>query len=116
MHFVIQIRKALGAFLAANFLVFWAIPIFAQGYIYHKFLHRFLRQIYNRVDGSSRLRCFAGQHIYSKAVHVDYFAQAVLFMGGFIVSLGTVIAWQVSTGSLPWWLVAFYYFAWVGGP
>jgi hypothetical protein len=31
-----------------------------------------------------------------------------------ILSLGFVFYWQIAHGSLPWWLIAAYFFAWVG--
>lgn len=107
-------RKTLGCLLTLNFLVFWAIPIYLQGWAYKSVLHRFIRPIYDLVDMSPRLRKFAFRYIYSEEYLVDYFATAVFFMAGLLVSLIVVFSWQISFGTLPWWLIAAYYFSWVG--
>lgn len=111
---VITVRKTLGFLLTVNFLVFWSGPIFLQGWTYKSFLHRFLRPIYDLLDKSPRLRKFAFQYIYCEEYRVDYFATAIFFLAGLLVSLVVVFSWQIYFGTLPWWLIAAYYFCWVG--
>ncbi len=113
-HIVIAARKTLGFLLTINFLVFWAVPIFLQGWVYKSFLRRFIHPIYNLVDKSARLRKFAFRYVYREQFLVDYFATAVFFLAGFLISLTVVFSWQISFGSLPWWLIAMYFFWWVG--
>ncbi len=111
---IVRIRKALGFVLTLNFLAFWAIPIVAQGQAFKVALHHVLRPIYNRVDRNPALRRFAAAYVYRKPVHVDYFATALFFTAGALLALGTLFYVQITTGGLPWWLVAVYFFAWVG--
>ena len=73
-----------------------------------------MRPVFSVLDRSATLRRFAARRVYRRAVHVDYFASALLFLVGLAIALGVVFTWQVRFGALPWWLVAAYYFAWVG--
>ena len=111
---VTGMRRALGLLLAVNFAVLWLVPIIVQGQLYRRFLDRLLKPIHDVVDQSTIIRAFAFKTIYRMPYAVDYFATAVFFLAGFAVSLTTVFAWQVANGSLPWWLIAVYYFLWVG--
>ena len=111
---VIATRKVLGFVLTLNFLVLWALPIFLQGWAYNSFLHRFMRPIHDLADRSVRLRRFAFRYIYCEKYLVDYFASAVFFLIGFLASLTLVFYWQTTFGVLPWWVIAIYYFCWVG--
>ena len=111
---IIAVRKTLGFLLTVNFLVFWSGPVFLQGWTYNSFLHRFIRPIYDLIDKSPRLRKFAFRNIYCEQHLVDYFATAIFFLAGLLVSLVVVFSWQIYFGALPWWLIAAYYFAWVG--
>lgn len=113
-HLIVTVRKTLGFILTANFLVFWSVPVFLQGWAYRSFLSRFVRPVYDLVDKSPRLRKFAFRYIYSEEYLVDYFATAIFFLAGFLVSLVVVFSWQIYFGTLPWWLIAAYYFSWVG--
>ena len=95
-------------------VAFWLLPIALQGQAFKLGLHRVLRPIYRRVDGSEALRGFASRWIYARPVHVDYFATALFMLTSTALALGLVCYWQVTRGSLPLWLIALYYFAWVG--
>ena len=110
----VGLRTALGTLLALNFVVLWAGPIVIQGQLYRWGLHRVLRPIHRALDGSRALRSFATKHIYRHPLHVDYFATALLFAFWFLLPLGAVIALQVTTKSLPWYVILMYYFVWVG--
>lgn len=114
IRWLIAIRKFLGTLLTLNFAVFWAVPVISQGQLFRRDLGRRLRPAYALLDKSAALRRFAARHVYRKEVHTDYFAAAVLSLISTAVGLGTLFAWQIATGSLPWWLVALYYFLWVG--
>lgn len=114
MRWLVRIRKVLGTLLTLNYAVLWAAPVVIQGQSFRHGLDRILRPIYRRVDGSSALRRFAVKYVYRRPLHADYFASGVLLTVGMAVSLGALFAWQIAFGSLPWWLVAIYYFAWVG--
>ena len=107
-------RRFLGALLTLNFAVLWAGPIFVQGRLFHAGLRRVLRPIYFFLDRSEKLRRFAARHVYRKPVHVDYFARAILHLLGVATGLAVVFFWQIRFGALTWWLVAAYYFWWVG--
>jgi hypothetical protein len=113
-RWLVKLRKALGFALTLNFMAFWAIPIASQGQAFKLALHKVLRPIYALIDQNPKIRRFAAEHVYRKPVHVDYFATAIFFVAGTVISLATLFYWQISHGSLPWWLVAVYFFAWVG--
>ena len=114
MHFLVGIRKVLGTLLTLNFAVLWAAPVIIQGQSFRRGLGRVLRPVYQLVDGLPALRSFAARFVYRRPVHVDYFAAAVLLAGSTLVLLSVLFATQIAFGSLPWWLVAVYYFLWVG--
>lgn len=114
VRLLVALRESLGVLLTLNFAVCWAAPVLVQGRLFHLGLHRLLRPVHAAADRSSTLRRFAARHVYRRAVHVDYFVTAMFLTTGTAIALGTVFAWQISFGSLPWWLVAAYYFAWVG--
>lgn len=85
-----------------------------QGQLFRRFLQRWIRPVYNAVDRSTVLRAFAARHIYREPSRVDYFATAIFLLASTLVSLTMVFTWQIENGYLPWWLVAAYYFLWVG--
>lgn len=114
IRLVIALRKLLGMALTLNFALFWALPITLQGHIFHRGLHRLMRPVFRLLDRSAALRRIAVRHVYRRPVHADYFATALLLSAGTATSLAAVFAWQISSGGLPWWLLAAYYFAWVG--
>jgi hypothetical protein len=113
-RFVVKLRKALGLALTVNFLLFWAVPIYVMGESFNRFLHHLLRPIYDRVDRNEKIRAFAREHVYRKEVHTDYFATALFFTAGTLIALTTLFTVQIATGGLPWWLIAAYFFSWVG--
>ena len=110
----IAARRTFGFLLTINFMVFWLTPIMVQGQLFRRFLKRWIRPVYDAVDRSAPLRAFAARHIYREPWQVDYFATAVFLLASTAVSLTMVFAWQIANGYLPWWLVAAYYFLWVG--
>ena len=114
IRFLLALRRFLGGLLVLNFAVFWAIPIIVQGRLFHAGLHRFLRPCHRLLDRSVPLRRIAEKHVYRRAVHADYFASAIFLMIGMVLSLAVVFTWQIMFGELPWWLLAVYYFMWVG--
>jgi hypothetical protein len=111
---VVRLRRAAGILLTINFAVFWALPIALQGQAFKLGLQRVLVPIYNWIDRSEAIRGFAGRWIYKRPEHVDYFARAILLLLSTSISLGVVVYWQIAHGSLPFWLIVLYYFAWVG--
>ncbi len=113
IRFRVWIKKVLGTLLAVNFLCLWAAPIIIQGQLYRRGVDRLVRPIYCLVD-SPALRRFASRHIYREAARVDYIAAAVLLLVSMSVILGVLFAWQIMFGTLPWWLIAVYYFIWAG--
>ena len=110
----VRLRWAFGALLTLNFALFWAVPIVIQGRAYKLGLRRVLAPIYERIDGSPRVRRFAARWIYKRPVHVDYFARTLLLLVSTVIAFGVVTWWQVSHGSLPIGLIFLYYLAWVG--
>ena len=60
------------------------------------------------------VRNFGADYIYSKAEYADFFSTSILLIFNSFISLGFVFYWQLSRGSLPFWLVYAYYFSWVG--
>ena len=114
IRLIVALRRFLGIVLTLNFAVFWAAPVVIQGQLFHMGLHRIVRSVFAPLGRSAVLRLFAAEHVYQKVVHVDYFPTAICLTVGAASSLGLVFAWQVLFGALPWWLVAAYYFAWVG--
>lgn len=113
-HLLVRLRWAFGALLTLNFAGFWALPIFIQGRSFKLRLNRLLRPIYDRIDGSPRLRSFAARCVYQRPVHVDYFARALLLLVSAVISLSVVTWYQIAHGFLPFWLIFLYYLAWVG--
>ena len=114
VRWLVGVRKGLGTLLALNFALLWAAPVLIQGQSFRHGLDRILRPLYRRIDGSSAWRRFAVNHVYRRPVHADYFASAVLMIGSLGLLIGIAFAWQIAYGSLTWWLVLIYYFAWVG--
>eukprot|EP01041_Mallomonas_annulata_P009353 gene9353-19404_t len=107
-------RFCVGVALSLNFCFFWAIPILLQGLLWKPVMSRIMLPLYNIIDTNTILRKFAGDYIYSKPLYTDFFAISAITIVTSISSFGTVLYWQLTTGSLPWWLVSLYYFAWVG--
>ena len=110
----IKARWAVGLLLTANFVIFWAPPILVQGQCYRRVLRRFLEPVYDWIDQMPAVRRFAERWIYQRPMHADYFLRAFFLIVSTAIAFGTVTWWQVSHGSLPFWLVFLYYLAWVG--
>lgn len=104
-----------GLFLSFNFLLFWAIPVAAMGALYrHTFLKNLIQPIYLYLEGHPKIRKFASDNIYSNPDHADFFILLVLLSISTTISTSTMFYVQLTTGSLPAWLIALYYFSWVG--
>ena len=107
-------RRLLGSLVALNFAIVWVIPVIVQGQSFRRGLAPPLRVVYGFINRSPVLRRVAERVVYRQDVHADYFAAAILLLITMIILLSTLFAWQIAFGSLPWWLVAIYYFAWIG--
>ena len=114
VRLLIALRRFLGTLLTFNFAVLWAAPVIIQGQLFRRGLGSALRPVHRLLDASPALRRFAARHVYRRPVHVDYFASAILVTAGTATALSVLFGWQIAFRSLPWWLVAIYYFLWVG--
>ena len=112
--FAVRLRRAFGVLLTVNFAVFWALPILVQGRLYRAGLRRVLDPIYDWIDGAPGVRRFAEGCVYQRPVYADYFVRAMFLGLSTTIGLGVVTWWQVTHGSLPFWLIFVYYLAWVG--
>ena len=114
-HIMIRIIPMfVGILLSLNFVLFWAIPIAGMGLMWKHALKKYLLPIYDYIDQHKGLRAFATRNIYSKPQHADFFAITLLIVFNSIFSIGVLFYWQLSTGTLPLWLVGIYFCAWVG--
>jgi hypothetical protein len=103
-----------GSAMSINFVIFWALPIAGMGGLWKTAIQRVILPIVLYLDKSCVLRNFAKDYIYTKPEHSDFFLTSLLIMINCTLSLGTVFYWQLSTGTLPAWLIAVYYCSWVG--
>ena len=103
-----------GLAMSINFAICWAIPIMGMGGLWNSFIKQYLLPIITFLDSSTTLRSFAKEYVYTKPEHSDFFLTSALIIINCIISLGTVFYWQLSTGSLPYWLIFAYYCSWVG--
>ena len=103
-----------GLTMSVNFMLVWAIPIMGMGGVWKSVVKRFLLPLITALDQSPLLRNFAKKYIYTKPEHADFFLTSFLVIVNSIVSLSTVLYWQLTTGSLPYWLIFAYYCSWVG--
>lgn len=103
-----------GLTMSINFMLVWAVPIMGMGGIWKSVVKRFLLPIITAMDQSPSLRNFAKKHIYTKPEHADFFLTSFLVIVNSIVSISTVLYWQLTTGTLPYWLIFAYYCSWVG--
>ena len=113
-RWLVRVRRILGTVLTLNFAALWAAPVIIQGQSFRHGLGRVLRPLYRLADESPAWRRFAVRHVYRRESDAAYFAAAVLSAVGTVVFFGVMLAWQMAFGALPWWLVAIYYFLWVG--
>lgn len=100
--------------MTVNFILFWAVPIAGMGLLWKHALKFFLQPVYDAMDNHKGLRSFATKYIYAKPEYADFFAISILLVVNSALTVGLLFYWQLSTGHLPWWLVAFYYCSWVG--
>mmetsp|Transcript_22181 Transcript_22181/g.32275 ORF Transcript_22181/g.32275 Transcript_22181/m.32275 type:complete len:429 (-) Transcript_22181:163-1449(-) len=107
-------RIICGLLFTVNFVIFWSIPIVVQGLLWKHVLCKVLLPVYTFLDNNKYIRTFAGNYIYTNPKHADFFVSSVILLLNSSVSIGCVFYWQLKTGCLPWWLIAMYYFSWVG--
>lgn len=100
--------------MSLNFVLFWSMPIAIQGILYKHCLVHVLKPLYDIMDQNKLLRGFAENYIYTNPKHADFFAISMLLVVNYSIAIGFVFYWQLSRGELPYWLIAAYYFAWVG--
>jgi hypothetical protein len=103
-----------GSLMTLNFAIFWAIPIMGMGAVYKNVLKPYLYPIYYFLDSNSILRSFAANFIYVKPEHADFFAMSILTLLSCLISIPFVFYWQLTYGSLPFYIIALYYCSWVG--
>lgn len=103
-----------GLLMSINFLVIWAVPIMGMGSLYKQLLKPALKPLYDAIDTSSFLRWFATNYVYTKPEHADFFAMSLLTIINCCISIPIIFYWQLTTGSLPAWLIFVYYCSWVG--
>jgi ABC-type multidrug transport system permease subunit len=77
-------------------------------------LRGILLPIYNSLDKNTFIRYVAETYVYTNPRHADFFVTSVLGLLNASASIGLIFYWQLKYGSLPWWLIAAYYFSWVG--
>jgi hypothetical protein len=70
--------------------------------------------IYDYFDNHKFIRYVAETYVYTNPRHADFFVTSVLGLINASASIGIIFYWQLKHGSLPWWLIAAYYFSWVG--
>jgi hypothetical protein len=103
-----------GLTMSVNFMLVWAVPIMGMGGVWKSVVKRFSLPIITAMDQSPLLRNFAKKYIYTKPEHADFFLTSFLVIANSIISLSTVLYWQLTTGTLPYWLIFAYYCSWVG--
>lgn len=104
-----------GAALTINFLLFWAIPVAGMGSLYkHTGLKKIIQPIYFYLEKHPSIRSFACTYVYENPKHADFFVMLVMLCFSAVVSAGVMFYVQLTTGSLPSWLIAAHYCAWVG--
>lgn len=114
VRWLVRTRKILGTLLTLNFAALWAAPVLIQGQSFRRGLGRVLRPLYRLADESPAWRRFAVRHVYRRESDAAYFAAAVFSAAGTVLFVGVMLGWQIAFGEVPWWLVAIYYFHWVG--
>lgn len=114
VRWLVRARKTLGTLLTLNFAALWALPVVVQGQLFRHGLNGVLRPLYRFADESPAWRRFAARHVYRRQSDATYFAASAMTVVGTLAMVGLLLGWQMAFGSLPWWLVAIYYFHWVG--
>ena len=109
-----RIHKVLGTLLTLNFAALWLAPVIIQGQSFRRGLHRIFRPLYQVIDEIPAWRRFAVERVYRRKADAAYFTAALLSALGTLTAVGVLLAWQIAYGSLPWWLIAIYFFHWVG--
>jgi sterol desaturase/sphingolipid hydroxylase (fatty acid hydroxylase superfamily) len=108
------ISFTIGTFMSINFAIFWAVPVMGMGLVWKHGFKRILMPIYDVFDKSRMVRSFAASYVYTNPQHADFFVTTLFIVLNCIFCLGTVFYWQLTTGQLPWWLIAAYLCSWVG--
>jgi hypothetical protein len=73
-----------------------------------------LLPVFNVIDNNTLLRQVGANYIYTNPRHADFFLTSLILVANTIVTFGGVLYWQLTRGNLPWWMIAMYYFLWVG--
>lgn len=102
----------LGCALSVNFMLFWAVPIAAQGQLWKYLLKPVFQPMYDALDRSSTVRWFAETYVYEKAQHADFFVTLLLVCMTTAASVGSLFWMQWNWGHLPWWSILIHYLAW----
>lgn len=103
-----------GITMTVNFLICWALPIALMGSIYKYGLKHILLPIFQVLDNFTIIRSFAETYIYTKKEHADFFVTSILLVFNSFCALSVVFYYQFTLGYLPWYIIAAYYFSWVG--
>jgi hypothetical protein len=99
--------------MSLNFAVFWALPVMGMGSVY-KLVSPVLKPLYDSLDQSPAIRKFAADYVYSDPRHADYFVLSAVVLVNCLVTISTMFYVQLTTGTVPWWLIAAYFCSWVG--
>ena len=70
--------------------------------------------IFRFIDDSRPVRWLGYTFIFTEERFADFFFQGVLVVSSTVLALSFVLHTQLTQGSLPWWQIYAYYFAWVG--
>lgn len=103
-----------GVLMTINFVLFWAVPIFAMGNLYKFALKPVLQPLYLAIEENPTIRKFAADYVYGNPRYADYFALSALLLVNCSISIPTMFYTQLTTGTLPAWLIFAYYCSWVG--
>ena len=103
-----------GIVMSVNFAIFWALPVMGMGALWKIFFKQFFLPAYTFLDTNKLVRSFASEYIYTKPEHADFFVTSVTIIVNIGAALGFVFYYQLSTGTLPAWLICAYYCSWVG--
>mmetsp|Transcript_16819 Transcript_16819/g.27256 ORF Transcript_16819/g.27256 Transcript_16819/m.27256 type:complete len:511 (+) Transcript_16819:1045-2577(+) len=112
--FWVRVRYVVGFILSIDFLLFWLVPIAAQGAFFKLVLMPFVCPLFDRFDRSPVLRSFAAKYIYRNPRHADFFMTQLMFLVNFGFHLALALYWQLEYGKLSWGVIAVYNFGWVG--
>ena len=113
-YFQRLVGYATGIALSLNFAIFWAIPIVVMGGLWKAGLRSILEPLYRLMDENKSMRFIAETYVYNRKEWSDYFAISLLLIVNFVICFGGILYYQMNYGDLPYWMIAAYYFSWVG--